>query len=451
MPQIYYLRAVQHQTSFSPQLPKVSAFSSNHKFYYNRHHFSMEAHNNYCHSSIRDADFCILKVENKEFILSKSRLASSSPVFEKMFFGLLSSSEVSVSDIQREEFEQMIHFIYTGKVEFKSVLNAWSLVYSARKYLINGLLDSCVEHIEKNLSLSTLLLSYEHAELYNLEELMKRCLGDIAKYTEGVFDTSYHIKPSTWCAVLNEKELRVDEKKLVKFAVRWAMDECDFQDVKCTAENLWKILCESKIAQFLRFTEYENEQLSAAELDLFKSLSNLAVYQCSKINRVVECQSKLCNWLYKMRPCYKIDKNCRLGENDVLNTIVTVNSKVAIFGVAVSTEHQPCDAVDDFYCGGFIVDIFMNDDCNLLLLQRVIEPFRILRYGAIHYIRLQEIVKFEPSANYVIGVRYKNADKRKGLEVLCHYAGNIKRDNVEFTFFNELCGSALRGLSFYRA
>lgn len=394
------------------------------------------------------ADDCVVIVEERKFFLNKSRLAASSPVFEKMFFGLLATSEVSVSDIGFEEFQQMIHFVYRGKVEFKSLLNAWAVIYAANKYLITPLVDSCADYIENNLTLNTLLVSYEHAELYNLESLRKICLRDIAMYARGVLATTYHVKPSTWCDILNERPCNVDERELVAFVVKWAINECKFQEIKCSANNVWKVLCESNITQFLRFSEVDENLLNDDELEVFKSLlcKTLIIKTNSPKKLLVDPQCKL---HYHLRPWYKIYKNFRLSDNDILTTTLSVNTKVALFGVVVSTEHRSCNAVDEFYTGSCVIEIFKDTGHKLLLLERISEASTTLKYDFMHYISFKRFVILEADTDYIIGVRYRNPDKQKGLEVLCYYTGNIRRNSVVFTFFNELDGSALRGLSFY--
>lgn len=390
----------------------------------------------------------MLIVEERKFLLNKSLLATNSPVFEKMFFGLMATSEVSVADIGAEEFEQMIDFVYRGKVEFKSLLNAWALIYAANKYLIAPLVDLCADYIEKNLTLNTLLVSYEHAELYNLEKLRKICLRDIAMYARGAFATTYHVKPSTWCDILNERSYNVDERELVAFVVKWAINECKFHEIKCSSSNVWKVLCDSNITKFLRFSEVDENLLNEDELELFKSLlrKTLNTKTDSPKKLIADPQSKL---QYHVRPWYKIYKNFRLSDNDILTTTLSVNTKVALFGVVVSTEHRSCNAVDDFYTGSCVIEIFKDNGGKLLLLEKFSEPLTTLTYDLMYYINFKRFVILDAYTDYVIGVRYKNPDKQKGLEVLCHYTGNIRRNSVVFTFFNELNGSALRGLSFY--
>lgn len=397
-------------------------------------------------TSAEETSDCVLIVDGEKFNLHKTILAQCSPVFEKMFFGIMATSdeEIFVSDIEVEDFKQTIDFIYKKQLQFQSILNAWSLVYIASKYLITSLLDLCVDYIKENLSLSTLLLSYEHAELYNLEKLMKVCLRDIAMYTKGVFLTTYHIKPSTWCAILKETKSSIDIEELAEFALKWAIDESNFVNGDCNVENVWKILCDANLTQFLQFLIDKEKCFNDEELKLFKSLE----YKILKTN-YCDNPKQQNNLHYHIRPCYKIYKNFRLRDNDVLETTISVNAKVALFGIVVNTERQPCSVVDESYIGGFIIEIYKENCGKLSLLDKIIESFTSLKYDHMHYINFQRIVILEPFTNYIVAVRYKTPDKEKSFEVLCLYTGSIMRSSIVFSFSNEIFGSALRGLSFY--
>lgn len=400
-------------------------------------------------NNMEESSDCVFVVDDAKFCLHKSILASCSPVFEKMFFGLMATSDdILIEDIEVEEFKQLIDFIYNKNVEFKSVLNAWALVYIANKYLMSYLLGLCVDYIKDNLTLTTLLPSYENAELYNLEKLVTLCLRDIVMYKKGVFHTScYHIKPSTWCAILNEKTFIPDDEELTEFAIKWATEECDLRNVKFNVENIWKILSESNLTSVLPFFVLKQESLSDEESEIFKTLQEKAIKMHCDSRIITNQKNKL---HYQIRPWFKIYKNFRLRKNDILTTSVSVNAKVALFGIVVNTEHQPCNAVDESYTGGYIIEIYKHDISDKLLpIDKFTEPLTSLKYDIIHYIKFPRVVIFDQFTDYVIGVRYKNPNQEKGIEVLCHYTGTIRRSSVSFLFYNEIYGSALRGLSFY--
>lgn len=94
---------------------------------------------------------CTFIIGDQKLSAHKLMLAFSSPVFEQMFFGSLASSEVEITDADPDSFRQMLEFIYTDAVEFKSVANAWDVYTIATKYFIHDLKKACLYYVERNL------------------------------------------------------------------------------------------------------------------------------------------------------------------------------------------------------------------------------------------------------------------------------------------------------------
>lgn len=400
--------------------------------------------------TVKEDRDCVLIVENRRILAHKIVLASSSPVFERMFFGKMASDEVYISDIGFKEFKQCVDFIYTGKINVESVINAWSLMYVASKYLMEDLLNRCANYIDSGLTLGTLLLSFEHAKLYDLEKLAQKCLREIVCYTKGVFRTAYHIKPSTWHAILNEKSLNIDKKDLIKFIIEWAMNECVLRNKVCEAKNIWEILNNENLLKHLHsgYGCILSNMLCGNEtefLTIFKEKAYLSKNYTSFLARQNFHLPLAC---YDLRPWYKIHKNFRLNDDDMLATTVFANMNVAIFGIVVSTEHRPCNATEETYKGSFVIEFSKGDNRTTPFVKIAESVENKLKYDSIHYISFSTPVFLDASTYYTVAVRYKN-HVQNGLEVLSYYTGNIQRHPVIITFSNELYGSALRGLSFY--
>ncbi|KAF5273587.1 hypothetical protein FQR65_LT04585, partial [Abscondita terminalis] len=204
-------------------------------------------------------------------------LSYTSPVFKSMFYGSLASPEINISDIDSKDFDQMLQFIYTEKVLISSVSNAWSLLYISQKYFINNLKKICADYIHSNLTITTLLLSYEYALLYNITPLLNKCWRDILLTAKEVLQVDYHMKPTTFCSLLDEHEINATESDLIEAAVKWAEDECIFQNMDPTHENRLKMLTGSGIFARLRFGCLPNSrqylyQLLVSNEDLSKCI-----------------------------------------------------------------------------------------------------------------------------------------------------------------------------------
>lgn len=130
---------------------------------------------------------CVFVIDDEEITADKMLLTYNSPVFEKMFYGKMASSRVVITDINMEDFNQMLQYIYTEKVKINSVLHAWSLFYIAHKYLLNNFANVLVNYIQRNLCLNNLVLNYEYAEMYAIPKLERVCMNEISVFVRGVF------------------------------------------------------------------------------------------------------------------------------------------------------------------------------------------------------------------------------------------------------------------------
>ncbi|XP_065226732.1 speckle-type POZ protein-like [Planococcus citri] len=123
----------------------------------------------------------IVKVKGKEYPVFKGILAARSPVFERMFRednGMLlenTTNIVEISDFSPEVIEEMLRFIYTGKVEkLEKLVN--QLLHATDKYQLEGLMEICEDMLSKQLSkdnvINTLILAYNHnADWLKMEAL----------------------------------------------------------------------------------------------------------------------------------------------------------------------------------------------------------------------------------------------------------------------------------------
>lgn len=413
---------------------------------------------------------CVLIVEDEKILAHKYILACFSPVFKTMFYGAMATDKVEIPDIGCEEFKQMLRFVYTDELEIKSLLNAWSLVYIASKYLIDSLLMACVKYVETNLCITNLLLIYEYSEHYNQEKLKKKCWREIIHYTNSIFDCDYHIKPSTWRMLLEEDSLNIDEVDLIHQASVWAKEECTMREIDATVPNVWKILDENNLTERLQFVNIEpssytiltnlfteNELVLVLKLQkergkkLKHALFKLLTEDFKRGVRipVTSRQRMFLMSCYEVREWYKIYKNFRLSNSDMLTTAVSVNRKIVLFGVAVSTEHEPCNAPCKSYQGGYTIEIFKDKGSKLVVVDKISVPFNLLKYDSVSCINFPKGIVLDAGVDYIIGIRYNAPDEQTRSEVLCHYLGNIERDSVVFTFSNEFSGSALRGFAFF--
>lgn len=101
---------------------------------------------------LKDVTFLFGKQEIKAH---KVVLAARSPVFRKMFATNMKeskSNEVVISDISYDTFEEMLFFIYSGKVTSDFPTLVMDLFAASHKYQVEDLKKLCETEISENLS-----------------------------------------------------------------------------------------------------------------------------------------------------------------------------------------------------------------------------------------------------------------------------------------------------------
>jgi hypothetical protein len=116
------------------------------------------------------ADFKFI-VKGKEFKVHKNILAAASPVFLKMFTTDMEESrkgECKIDDFNPETFEEMLRFIYSGKLPENVKDPSIDLLYEiAHFYEIKGLKEMCKLGIKVELSQENALEMFKLACMYD--------------------------------------------------------------------------------------------------------------------------------------------------------------------------------------------------------------------------------------------------------------------------------------------
>lgn len=129
-----------------------------------------------------------IKIKDKDYPVYKGILAARSPVFDAMFRNNMienATNVVNITDISQEVFEDMLLYIYSGKIKNPNL--AYELILVADKYDLKGLKDICgailCEQLSKDTAIKMLILAHTH----NVDILKKKALEFIkvnARYSE---------------------------------------------------------------------------------------------------------------------------------------------------------------------------------------------------------------------------------------------------------------------------
>lgn len=404
---------------------------------------------------------CTFKVHNVEVKAHKLILACKSPVFEKMFFGPMASNEVNISDVNYEEFNKVLKYIYIDAIDISSVPDAWNLFYIAKKYLLDDLMDICLCYVKKNLSLNTVVLSYEYSEMFNLTEIKNKCFVDMINYVRGVFSCDYHMKAETLRYLLeNINTNYITSFELLTKIIDWATVTCELNNFEPNAKNIVSVLNKENLVRFIK-KEWLLKLNCGDCLDpqlLCQCLDSVAQETVTLLDSTLdvneEAKETVLNTFTpsfcKHRIAYKIAYRVDLQKNEVFVSSISVSRPVIIFGVLLKTQMNPSVCWKDHYNGSVSVTI-----CNENSNKNIVVPTTysgMIEYDSEIYIPLKHLVVLESDESYDLRISYTNFDnKLRVTPVHCYYMSqDLVNQNSVVTFY-EMNGTLIKGLAFYPA
>ncbi|XP_050309392.1 uncharacterized protein LOC126745555 [Anthonomus grandis grandis] len=408
---------------------------------------------------------CIFRIEDKEIKAHKLVLACCSPVFEKMLFGDLATDEVHVEDVKIEEFTQMLEYIYTESISFSSISNAWSVFYVAQKYFINDLVEICLNYVKQNVTLSTLVLSFEYSELYNLNNMKVAYMRDIIQAVGSVMEGDYHMKPSTLRSILNE-DLLITKSDLVCKILNWALVECECRDLAANPETLVQILKQENLLKHINkrwlfdvTCEYCNDTLIMCDcVDdcIHKTLMYLSSDSIldEKQDLIVH-NTKVLPAICKVRKVYKIARRIDLHNNEEFISGLSANCDLVVTGLFLCTEmNGTFDDYSEEYKGQVIIRF-----CELGSDENIVKPTILngsFPYNSDMFIPLRYPVTMKLYNLYNIRISYKNFGSKERSSIVCSYMSDelvdYKRSGLlgepPKLFFYDMFGTIVKGVAF---
>ncbi|XP_013188807.1 BTB/POZ domain-containing protein 2 [Amyelois transitella] len=198
---------------------------------------------------------CRFSVSGKDFKAHKLILGISSPVFEAMFYGPLSTDhDVVITDIEPGIFQLLLNYIYTDNVEIISIEQAFELLYASRKYLLEHLSEMCIAYIKENISIDNVIEILNYPEYLQDKQLISSSLNLFCQHAYHLIHENEMLLSSEYLKLILERDrINVMEKDLIKHVFEWSQYICKLNNMACTLENRRKILIENGILKLLRF------------------------------------------------------------------------------------------------------------------------------------------------------------------------------------------------------
>ena len=117
-------------------------------------------------------------ISDRRLQAHKLILSAHSPVFLAMFKNGMKENQdnaIKITDIKYEVFQELLRFIYTGKIENIDIV-ANDLLVAADKYVISELLIMCEQYLQSNLSLDNVIDMLVLADNHNANNLRQSAI-----------------------------------------------------------------------------------------------------------------------------------------------------------------------------------------------------------------------------------------------------------------------------------
>lgn len=212
---------------------------------------------------------CSFIVTGKVFKAHKLILGITSPVFEAMFYGPLSSDEmIEITDINSSTFQLLINYIYTDNVEITSIDQAFLLLYASRKYLLEQLCDICIAYIKANISVDNVIEVLNYPDFMHDNQLISFSLKLFCEHANYLLQEKKNIVTYPCMkAILESDKINISEKDLIKHVFEWTLFYCEQNDIVPTVQNRHELLYNLGLFKLLRFFTMNIEEFEEIESD----------------------------------------------------------------------------------------------------------------------------------------------------------------------------------------
>lgn len=212
-------------------------------------------------SDMSDIQLACGETKTVVFYAHKYVLATSSPVFHKMFFGSLPEPGpvIHLPDTDKESLEAFLRYLYTDATPSTAEL-ALKVMYLAHKYMITALVNECVNIIKPKVSPEKAFFVIRYAMLVAEECLVEIAWQVVDSQTRDVIKSEHFcdIDVSLLSEFLKRDSLRITEIELFRAVLKWTESQCETRDLEVTEENRRIVLGDAIYhLRFLAMSQHE--------------------------------------------------------------------------------------------------------------------------------------------------------------------------------------------------
>ena len=196
-------------------------------------------------ADMSDIQLACGKTKRDVFYAHKYVLATSSPVFHRMFYGSLPETGpvIHLPDTDKESLEAFLRYLYTDETPGTAEL-ALKVMYLAHKYMITALTKECVNIVKPKVSTENAFLVIRYAMLVDEETLIETAWQVVDSRTREVIKSENFgdIDGRQLGDFLKRDSLRITEVELFRAVFKWTESKCKEREMKVTEENRRSVL-----------------------------------------------------------------------------------------------------------------------------------------------------------------------------------------------------------------
>ncbi|XP_014678722.1 PREDICTED: serendipity locus protein H-1-like [Priapulus caudatus] len=178
--------------------------------------------------------FCdvVLHVQGRQYQAHRNVLAACSPYFDSILkVHHIVKEQLTITCQNHEVFQLLLNYMYTGNVVIDKH-NVSELLKLANHFLVSKLKSYCAEYLDRYLDVTNCLSVKELAEKYNMPALVKNAthflhsnVAEILEHGEVLALAAPKIE-----TLLSDKNVVVDQERLIRFIVRWIKHDVGTRD-----------------------------------------------------------------------------------------------------------------------------------------------------------------------------------------------------------------------------
>ncbi|XP_023945342.1 kelch repeat and BTB domain-containing protein 12 [Bicyclus anynana] len=411
---------------------------------------------------------CSFSVCGKKLKAHKLILGVSSPVFEAMFYGPLSTNDdIIITDIEPSIFQLLLNYIYTDKLDIDSIEEAYDVLYASRKYMLENLTDICISYIQSNMDIDNVITVLNYPEYIQDNQLVLSALKLFCQHADYLLkENKKYISLTCMQKILNCNEMNISEKDLIQEVFEWTKHYCDQNNVESDFQNRRDVLIKCGLLKKLRlFT------LSMADIEEIKGCQyNLLIHdEIDDLKQVVRGSGIMTNKVISTFDTKIIPRNalklhwclCHRAPirsespivvdpvyNSTVHTRVRANKSTFINSLNVQSRMAP--VCNQFNTNVYFEQFTISVTCELS--KKIISTFnfkRNIEYDSNIEVKFIKPLLFKKNLWYNISIKWPQLNRYSLYAVESRDSGyNNGKIKFEFEDLTKNGGSFLRAVKF---